>query len=46
MGMLTGLRHPPPFDDLTPLGRARTIIGLVTVVLFALTIVPVPFYSP
>jgi membrane-associated protease RseP (regulator of RpoE activity) len=46
MGLITGLRHPPPFDDLTPLGRVRTAIGLVTVVLFALTIVPVPFYSP
>jgi membrane-associated protease RseP (regulator of RpoE activity) len=46
MGLITGLRHPPPFDDLTPLGRVRTVVGLVTVVLFALTIVPVPFYSP
>lgn len=46
MGLFTGLRHPPPFDDITSLGRTRTIIGLATAALFALTIVPVPFYSP
>jgi membrane-associated protease RseP (regulator of RpoE activity) len=46
MGLLTGLRHPPPHDDLTPLGPARTAIGLATVLLFFLIITPVPFYSP
>ncbi len=46
MGMLTGLRHPPPHDDLTPLGRSRTALGLFTAVLFALMFVPVPFYAP
>jgi membrane-associated protease RseP (regulator of RpoE activity) len=46
MGLLTGLRHPPPFDDLSPLGRVRIVIGLVTAVLFCLIIVPVPFYAP
>ncbi len=46
MGLLTGLRHPPPHDDLTPLGLPRTIIGLLTIVLFFLIITPVPFYSP
>ncbi|MBN1681170.1 MAG: site-2 protease family protein [Anaerolineae bacterium] len=44
MGLFTGLRHPPPHDDLTPLGRARTVIGLVTILVFFLVIVPVPFY--
>ena len=46
MGLLTGLRHPPPHDDITPLGRARTALGLFTAVLFALIFVPIPFYAP
>ena len=46
MGLLTGLRHPPPFDDLSPLGRVRIMIGLLTAILFCLIIVPVPFYAP
>jgi hypothetical protein len=46
MGLLTGLRHPPPHDDITPLGTARTVIGWATVLLFFLIISPVPFYNP
>lgn len=46
MGLLTGLRHPPPHDDLTPLGWPRLALGLATAVLFALLFVPVPFYAP
>lgn len=46
MGLLTGLRHPPPHDDITPLGRVRTVIGIATAVIFALIFVPVPFYTP
>ena len=46
MGLLTGLRHPPPHDDLLPLGVTRTVIGIGTAVLFALIFVPVPFYAP
>lgn len=46
MGLLTGLRHPPPFDDLAPLGWPRRIIGIATMALFVLMIVPVPFYTP
>jgi len=45
MGLLTGLRHPPPHDDLTPLGIRRTVLGVITIVLFFLILVPVPFYS-
>jgi Zn-dependent protease len=43
LGLLTGLRHPPPHDDLTPLGRVRTVIGVITAILFLLIIVPTPF---
>ncbi len=46
MGLLTGLRHPPPHDDLTPLGLTRTVIGTITMLLFLVMIVPVPFYAP
>ena len=46
MGLLTGLRHPPPHDDITPLGYTRTVLGLATTVIFLLIIVPVPFYAP
>jgi membrane-associated protease RseP (regulator of RpoE activity) len=46
MGLLTGLRHPPPHDDLTPLDWPRVALGLATAVLFALLFVPVPFYAP
>lgn len=46
MGILTGLRHPPPHDDLLPLGRARIVLGIVTAIIFATIFVPVPFYSP
>ncbi|MBN1203112.1 MAG: site-2 protease family protein [Anaerolineae bacterium] len=46
MGLLTGLRHPPPHDDLMPLGWTRTVIGIITACLFLLIIVPTPFYHP
>lgn len=46
MGLMTGLRHPPPHDDITPLGRRRVALGILTAIIFLLTIVPVPFYSP
>lgn len=37
-----GLRHPPPLNERTPLGRARTVLGLVVLLVFLLTFVPVP----
>ncbi len=46
MGFLTGLRHPPPYDDLLPLGRTRTLIGIGTAILFLLMFTPAPFYAP
>lgn len=45
MGLITGLRHPPPYDDILPLGRVRFAIGFATAIIFALIIVPVPFYA-
>ncbi len=46
MGFFTGLRHPPPYDDLLPLGKVRTAIGIGTALLFLLMFTPAPFYSP
>jgi hypothetical protein len=43
--LLTGLRHPPPHDDITPLGWPRMVIGLATIALFIGMIVVTPFYS-
>ncbi len=43
MPMLTGLRHPPPLNDITPLDPARRAIGWLTWILFLLIFVPVPF---
>lgn len=43
--ILTGLRHPPPHDDITPLGLPRMILGGITVALFFSLIVITPFYS-
>ncbi len=39
---LSGLRHPPPQNDITPLDRRRQIIAIVTIVLFLLILVPQP----
>lgn len=38
-----GLRHPPPLNDLTDIGWPRKVIGLMTVILFILIVIPVPF---
>ncbi len=38
-----GLHHPPPLNDIVPLDGARRLVGLSTIGLFFLTIVPVPF---
>jgi membrane-associated protease RseP (regulator of RpoE activity) len=41
--MMGGLRHPPTLNDLSGLTPARWFLGLVTLFLFLLTIVPAPF---
>lgn len=42
---LTGLRHPPPHNDITPLDPKRRIVGFATIVLFLLIIVPQPIIT-
>lgn len=41
--MLGGLQHPPPMNDVTDVGWVRKLIGLLTVLLFLLIVIPVPF---
>ena len=40
---IMGFRHPPPLDWWVPLDRKRQIIGWLTVAVFILTFIPVPF---
>ena len=41
--LLLGFKHPPPLDMTTPLDSKRKIIGLVTLAIFILIFIPVPF---
>ncbi|HET7087953.1 MAG TPA: site-2 protease family protein [Anaerolineae bacterium] len=38
-----GVMHPPPLDDITPLDARRRALGIFTMILFLLLIVPIPF---
>jgi membrane-associated protease RseP (regulator of RpoE activity) len=40
---IMGFRHPPPLNWWVPLDRKRKIIGWLTVAIFILTFIPVPF---
>ncbi len=44
--ILSGLRHPPPHDDITPLGWPRMALGILTFMLLPMMIVIAPFYAP
>jgi hypothetical protein len=37
-----GRRHPPTWDDASPLGRARVAIGIFGFVVFAVCFTPTP----
>ncbi|MEW5986295.1 MAG: site-2 protease family protein [Chloroflexota bacterium] len=41
--LLSGLRHPAPLNDVSNLGGWRKILGWLSILLFFLLIVPVPF---
>lgn len=43
IGLIIGVRHPPPLDDVTPLDMKHKIIGWTCIMVFVLTFVPVPF---
>ena len=41
--LIMGFRHPPPVEWWVPLDRKRKIIGWLTMAVFILTFIPVPF---
>ena len=40
--LLTGIYHPPPLNDRTPLDRKRVVLAVFVLLVFVLTFVPVP----
>jgi hypothetical protein len=40
---LMGIEHPPALNDLTPIGRARRLLGVGTLLLFLTLITITPF---
>ena len=40
--LLIGVHHAPPMDDITPLSRGRTAVGLASLALLVLLVPPVP----
>jgi len=45
LATLTGVRHPPPGNDITPLNLPRRILGYATIVLFFLILTTTPFLA-
>ncbi len=41
--LITGLRHPEPLNDITPLDAGRRLLGLLTLALLFLLVTPKPF---
>jgi hypothetical protein len=44
--LFLGLRHPPPLNDVTPLGRSRAMVGVLAAVILVTGFVVVPLASP
>jgi len=42
MTLIFGFRHPRPIDDVSPVGRGRTIIAIIAAIIFILCFTPVP----
>lgn len=42
LGLLFGPRHPPPLNDASRLGPGRTLLGILVVLIWVMTFVPVP----
>ncbi len=45
LGLLFGPRHPPPLNDASSLDGRRIVLGLMTVLIFIVTFVPVPLIA-
>lgn len=41
--VLLGAKHPPPLNQDAPLDRRRKVIGVITLLVFIVTFIPVPF---
>jgi membrane-associated protease RseP (regulator of RpoE activity) len=41
--LIIRFKHPPPLDRVSPLSRRNKIIGMISLVIFILTFIPVPF---
>jgi len=44
--LITGLRHPPPLNDLSPLGTGRYVVGAVVLAILVSGFVVVPLAAP
>ncbi len=42
LGLFLGPRHPPPLNDASQVGRGRAVLGIVLLLVFIVTFVPVP----
>jgi len=42
LGLFFGPRHPPPLNDISRVGPGRTLLGILLVIIWVLTFVPVP----
>jgi Zn-dependent protease len=40
--ILLGVRHPPPLNDISPLGKKRTIVGVIAFLVLIVAFVPQP----
>jgi len=45
MNLILNRKHPPPLNDVTPVGRGRVVGGIVMLVIFILTFMPSPLRS-
>jgi Zn-dependent protease len=43
--ILLGVRHPPPLNDISPLGKKRAIVGVLAFVILIVAFVPTPLVS-
>lgn len=41
--IMSGLRHPPPLNDVVRLDRPRHILGWLAILLFFIVLIPIPF---
>ncbi|MEW6050823.1 MAG: site-2 protease family protein [Candidatus Zixiibacteriota bacterium] len=42
-GLIFGVSHPPTLDDHHPIGRSALALGVVALIIFALSLTPAPF---